>query len=737
MRINALGAACLATAGMLMIGWPSAGWAQRVSTWKMGTFSTAADVGGRGYLNEPTAQEKGKLEEYRDLRSGLVLQQLLLKYTPADSFGTYKLTARNVLRRDQSVLLQASRPGMYDFRAGLDGITHTFSTTARTLATSPYGGVWKLPVPRPDSNAWLAAPYLAPVRSQWDPIRLSLALTPSPSWDTKVEYTRIAKYGDRPLSMTFGATTGPQEEFLEPIDHTVNDFRLAQSYANKRFQLMASYDFSMFQNAVKSVLVDSPLNYADTPTNGAAAGRVALPPDNSARTAVVTAAANLPAHTRVSATASNSWWKQNDAFVAQTSNSLLAGRPALARSRGSLEGEAKTSTLSASVTSRPWPKVTLSAKLRSFDFSNQTPAFAIDSIAISDRSVAAGVEAETHPYTKTNGELGANYRLARFFTASAGYATEKWTRPWEEANVKTTNEHTARVSVDYNGVDWLSFKASYKKGVKRGGAYSTDENPDFRRFYLADRDREQINFLAQLMPSDSFTVGLTWQVGHDAFPNSIYGTQSDNNTMTGADVDWIASARLSFSAGYAKETYHNRINMQYRTGAVGSATINNPTYRWVNRNVDGNTTVYASFNATLIPEKLSAGGSVSLADAHFTVFNANPTTPTGGTAAQNLSATAVDFPEVSQKTQPMTLFFRYRYAADWALTLQYQGETYNQNDYRSLPPSYTGLGGDLPTSIGNFKFFGNNYRNYNANWMTMFITWKPSALPFTRGRSTI
>ena len=229
MRIKVFGAACLVASGVLALGLPSSGWAQGTKG-SSGTISGAVDIGGRAFTDEPTALQKGKFLEYKDLASGAVLEQLLLRYTPADSFGVYQLSARNVGQRDQSAWLRASRPGMYDFQVRYDGIPHTFSTTARSPGNEANTGFNALPIPRPDSVAWRNAPYLGAIREEWQPIKASLTLTPTTELDSRIEYSQIGKSGGRPNGLTFSGSSGPSREYVQPIDETMNDIQIGRAH---------------------------------------------------------------------------------------------------------------------------------------------------------------------------------------------------------------------------------------------------------------------------------------------------------------------------------------------------------------------------------------------------------------------------------------------------------------------------------------------------------------------------
>jgi MtrB/PioB family decaheme-associated outer membrane protein len=764
MRIKAFSAACLVAGGMLAFGQPSIGWAQDTSK---GKITVAGEIGTRQYTKEPDSLAKGKFEEYRDLRAGPVVEQLLLKYTPADSFGVYSISARNLFYRDQSVWLQAMRPGTYDFQVRWDRIPHTYSTTARSPGVENTPGFNTLPVPRPDSLAWRNSPYLSAVRSQWDPIKVSLGLTPTDKLDFKADYLRIAKSGGIPLSLSYSGSSGPQREFVGPIDQTMNDFRLSQGYASgeraensalsslfKSFQVMATYDYSRFRNAIKSTMVDNPQLSIASPTNGTNSARASLAPDNAAQTVTVTGALMLPVRTRVMGTVSSSWMSQNDPFLPQASNDSLVGVAnygLLALPRTSLNGKVKTSVVNFSATSHPMRDLTLAARLRSYKRTDQTAQFHIQAMAISDRSVnlADSLYTDSDPFTKANTDLSANYQLITALSLTAGYAWENWTRDPVVRNFGKTKEKGPRVSLDYSGLDWLSLHSSYSTTKRRGDQYleGATEILDFRRFDLSDRDRKRTNILATLTPMDKIDLSFNYQIGDDKFPNSLYGTQSDKSTAKGFDVDWNPISRFSVSGGYSKEDVKNILNSRFQTGAVGSPTFDNPTYKWTNTNTDKNTTTYASVSAVLIPDRLDFVGTMSNIDAHFWLYNVNPTTPTGGTAAQNLSATVENYPEVKQNLKPVTLALRFRYSADWAVTLRYQAEQYTRTDFRTSMPLFApfiGLTGNLPGSIGTvagsntgqYHFLGSAYQPYTAYWFTVLISYQLSALPYGKARST-
>ena len=91
------------------------------------------------------------------------------------------------------------------------------------------------------------------------------------------------------------------------------------------------------------------------------------------------------------------------------------------------------------------------------------------------------------------------------------------------------------------------------------------------------------------------------------------------------------------------------------------------------------------------------------------------------------------------------------------MTLRYQMEKYSQTDFRTVALVFTTTGlnggpllpvgyssGNLPGTIGQvagsntgqYHFLGNNFSPYNANWITLLVSYHPALIPFAKGRST-
>jgi hypothetical protein len=418
------------------------------------SFLYAAELGGRSFSKEPSALARAKLEEYKALPEGAVLLQLLANYTAHDSITVFQVNGTNFGQRDQTLRFRGNSPGRYDLQVRWDRIPHTFSTNARSLGSQTSPDVFVLPNPRPDTTAWkISSPYLSPVRTLWSTVRAAAFVTPSPKFDLRTEYLNIRKTGSRPIGMAFGSPGNNLREILEPIDQTMQDIKLTNGYANDRFQVLGSYDLSLFNNKYRSVTSDNPLLITDTPTGGSSRGRVSLAPTNHAHTGTVNAALNLPRRTRINANGSYSLWVQDEMFIPVTINSAIV-KPAGALPQR-LGGHSGTSMFSLSGVSRPIDPLTLTARFRTFSFRDRVDADTVPYLIVNDRSISAGTERESLPFTRRNADAGATWRIARIpVTLSAGIGWERWKRS-EARNVADLRETSPRVSADFGIFDWM------------------------------------------------------------------------------------------------------------------------------------------------------------------------------------------------------------------------------------------------------------------------------------------
>src|ERR1035438_5296284 len=98
---------------------------------------------------------------------------------------------------------------------------------------------------------------------------------------------------------------------------------------------------------------------------------MSLYPDNTAQTVDFAGAFNLTKNTRVMASITPEWMRQNDTVIPFTINSGVTGVPSLPAA--SLNGKKQTLAINFTLTSRPISNLELTARYRSYDYNNDTP----------------------------------------------------------------------------------------------------------------------------------------------------------------------------------------------------------------------------------------------------------------------------------------------------------------------------------------------------------------------------
>jgi len=729
----------------------------------------SAEFGAQGLLKDLTRQQEGMYTQYRARPRDWTLRSLSARYAPANSARSFELNGTSLGYNDMNLAARATHAGLWDVQFRWDRSPHTYSGQWSTLFTESGTGVWALPATRPANlSAWNSAAqnavFTKPLRTQWDPIKLVARFTPTEALDSKLEYTFINKAGRKPVSVAWASPGGNSIEALAPIDNTQQDLRLSQAFGGEKYQLQASYNLSKFNNSISSVYVDNQTQATDIATMTSRA-RVSDMPGNLMQAFNLGGAWKLPYKTRVSGAYTWSVWNQNATFLPAVNNSAItAANLALSNTNpASLGGKAGTNVLNLEVSSRPFDTflngllkgMGLGAKFRRYEFRDNTR---VDSVYafVSDAGNALVEEVGRHPFRREERELSARWAGRYPVAIGVQYEYEMLQNNPEHANVFKTLETGPVVTFDFTGIDWMKFHARYTTLERRAETFSVDgvykgtwaslpiEYDSYRNPLYADRDRTRVLTMLTVFPVDAVSLTGTFQRGKDTYLQDgaavQFGYQKYNNSMFGLDADYTPITRLSLNAGYALEKFDDQMRSRYRT----PTNVTNNTFIWIGQNVDEVTTYYAGANGIILPNRIEGGIRYEHSFASFLVKGSNPNgVPTGGSASDIANATAADYPEVTQKLEPVNLWVSYKLNAEWSTTVRFQTERYNQNDWRTAftgPTSaaYRPQIANATTAAGTapqYVFLGNQYTSYYAPLLTITMTYRPSLLRF--GRSAL
>ena len=747
-------AAVLAALTTLMC--PSPARAQlKVGDW---TLEGGAEAGGRFFINEPPKSRRAKWEEYYDYTGPFLGNLDLRLFSPDDKywaeFGGSKWGGQ-----DQEFSLSGGRTGLFEFGFDWDQMRHLLSTDAQLLAvqsTSGSVGVFTLPAVRPSLIFYNYAPTLDEIAVRWDTAHTYLKLTPTPDLDITAEYTRTFKHGDKPLGMAFGSPGNNFYEVLQPIDQTVNDFRITGTWAKENYQLQFNYTLSMFNNDLTAVRADNPcfglagatagpLPGCGGDATGPAAGQTSLPPDNIAHTFTFSAGANLPLRTRLTGNFSYSLQRQNQDFLPPTINpTLVPSVDPLPQS--SLNGLVQTMLFNLGATSRPIQPLTLTLKYRYFNLNDDSDQITLQSWVLNDRTLEGSARAGRFSFRKQNAEANARWQFGTLAGATLGGGWD-WISRNEHREVPISNEVFAKLAVDVTPFDWLLARLTYRPSFRRIDEYNSRAHPEhvvveepvdvsqgqsvlLRKYDESERNRQSVQLLLQFTPLETLSITPTASYYYDNYLDTqssllsvdpagqgqrspFLGVQNATGWQLGADVTWAPVQRLSMSVGYMYENYFRKMESRSRPVVTGAGALDFTDFDWISDINDVYNTVYANLKIAIIPAVLDAAFNASYAGALGTVKSRNPVAPTSGTAAQDTTAKAQRFPAYEDNLFHLEASVAYHFWKNWTAKLGYVYEQWTKQNWQTdtLNPFLPGV-----TSI----WLGNDLRNYTAN--TIYAT---------------
>lgn len=746
----------LLVALFLLIGARGAGAQQSWLAASSYQFSADVEVGGRLIEGE---RSSSKFEEYRSVPESAFLEWLLIGIESKEGLGFAELQAREAAEDDQSFGLRFGMLGRLELNLVWDQVPHVFSNTGRTLYTRPDLNVFEFP----DSlqAAIQAAPTTAtkgallrdglnfaqPVelRFRQDTGMAEAKWSPHPAWSFGVRYLTTRKDGTKPFGVGFGSPGGTVAEIAEPIETRTSEVTASAEVAKERYHVQLSYTASIFENDLRSVILDNPIRFTDAPT-ASARGQTSLPPDNIAHTFNISGGLTLPMRSRLAATFSAGWRFQDEAFLSHTINSALASNPALILPSQSPDAEVRTLLGNLVLNSRFSRNVSLTARYRIFNLDNKTTVFTFPGHVVNDQQLVVEDRFNVpHEYTKQNSGADLSFWPLQPLSLKVGYEWERWDRS-DDREVEETNEHTVKGVVDVTPWSWLLLRGSYAKSWRDAGAYNTFAHlahtvreeevevsiPTFqflglRKFDEADRARDMVMALAQITPLETLSLTASYTLVSDDYTSSPYGVTKGRNWNASVDAAYSPFPWLSLFGYYTREKFktEQRSRFRPRTFVPPIIVFDFEDFDWVSKNVDVVDTFGVGLDATLLPKRLDLRVGYSLSVAEEDVDTFNPVTPTSGTPAQDEAATAGRFPSRLSWLHQLSASIRCHLTKHLSTKLGYRFERYLRRDFaiENIQPFM----GDLPlnsTRAALDVFLGADVPNYEAHIVEMTFRYR-------------
>lgn len=538
--------------------------------------------------------------EYRDVPQGVTLPAFRLSGRAAGF--DYEVSGRDAAQDDQRYRARIGRGGL-EIRGRFDDIPHRLGD-GRTLfgqgtpgVLAVAGALQRSVQAAIDERASARAPldyaFLAPLAA--DILRggrdvtlavarreagLHVALQPRPDLSLHARYGHRRREGERASGVGFGLQNAV--EVAEPVDDGTHTIALRAELERKWGVLTGGVQYDAYRNDVARLLVANPFRAADatapgaqlgpndTTTAGARRAEVALAPGNDALTATAGAAVRLPLRTRVTADASFARWRQSDApRPAFTTNAALdapiaAADPA-ALPIGALDGAIAVDSQTVQLTSAPWSRLSLRARVRRYAMDNRTPRVALPGVARLD-AVWEAVPRLTVPYshTRTRVEASIGYGLGSW-SLEAGHRQEDIERTFRETEETSDTAWTGALSGPLPAAGHL--RLHYERGHRGFDAYDSRASSEAsrvaarpprslgagRRYDQAARDLDRAGARVEMAPLPAMVLAASYALELRRYPLSAYGLVRTRAHVASADASVAPGGRWSAHAFYALE----------------------------------------------------------------------------------------------------------------------------------------------------------------------------------------
>ena len=539
--------------------------------------------------------DEARFYRYRDLRTGPVLQGF--RFTNETDTRLWRLEADNVGYRDQRFSGNFERFGRFKGWFEYNQIPYEQDYTTRTpfrvdsltavsvddtLQTAIGAGQATLnPAVEPFSTFF-------DLRTRRDITTIGGQYQASRHLDVNFALTSTGRKGHQPWGASFGMAS--TFEVPAPIQQRNTELAANVEYANRKVMFRAGYDGSFFDSDAESLTFDNPLRITNA-TNASSLGRLARWPSSTLHTVSATGSVALPAKSRVIAYVGQSAMASDVDLLPWTINPAIAA-PALPRP--TLDASADITAVMLRFNSRPTRWAWFNANFRSYDFNNKTAPFSYDRKVSYDTTVVNTPGESSHPYSFNRAlfELDGSFTPFRNGAFRVGYVREDVDRT--NRIYRTTVEDTARIAYDWTSNRYVTVLASYNHSKRRGRDFdvsildAVSEQPGMRHADISNRDRDQAQIVATVMPTTTIQFNVNGSVGRDDRPDGEFGLRSQDFSSVGFGVDYQPSDAVSMGASYLYETFAS-LETSRTANPLPDPGFSDPRRNWsddIDENVD-------------------------------------------------------------------------------------------------------------------------------------------------------
>ena len=696
-----------------------------------------------GFRGTSTSGDAARYERFRDLRDGSWSRVLFGKKT--DSY-LFDANAGNIGYRDQRYVANYMG-GEGRFSGSFDSIPLNYSYITSTPWVEQSPGVLTLDpgarqrvqagqvVGIPQNAAQLATPSIyRGLASQFKLTQLrqtaafSGAYSPSRDFTVDGGFSSAGKTGHQPWGASFAFNVA--NEVPLAIDHRTNDANAGLEWTRQRGMFRLGWNGSWFDNSIKQLVWDNafratsanpydPSGYSNG--NGSAQGRMSVPPNNMLNSVNAFAMYKIRPRTTVNGTVAFTRMSQNDPLIPWTINPVI-NTPAVFAQFPALNGlprataEAKVDGINAilNFTTRPSPRIGLTARYRYNDHANKTVPFnGTEYVRFDAVPEETGGFNEQFDIKENLGDVNATFSVLPYTALRVGYGFDSFDRTGRAFSNMT--DHIVRASVDTVGNQWVTVRAMYEFTKRNGSGFSEDaiedggSQPGLRFFDEADRDRNRGTLLFVINPLDTVDVTFSLVAGNDTYkgPGHEFGLLDNNNTAINAGINVYPTNTASFGANYGRDHYAS--NQKSRNAnPPPDPQFTDPTRDWTLKNTENvnNFDLYLDLPKAIQKTNVRLTYDFSDSDNGF-LF--------GGPRVASLTAAGqfIPLPNVTNSWHRVAADVQYFFVPRVGVGVDYWYERLDVKDFNTLDiPGQPGTPridylGEISTGYGSRPYRGN------------------------------
>jgi MtrB/PioB family decaheme-associated outer membrane protein len=514
-----------------------------------------------------------------------------------------------------------------------------------------------------------------------------LDVTPWKKLSLIADYRRTQLEGNR---LQPGAFLGSSTELAQPIDFTTDDLKFGVGYGGASWNAELSYLGSFFRNSEPDYAWDNPYT-----TGNVDRGSQAQPPDNDFQQVALAGGWRGPKRTTLTGRIATGRMEQNEQFVPYTRNPAIVTQPL---PQQNLAGKVDTTNVYLRATSSPWRPLRLNAEYRLDDRDNKTTVATYDYV-ITD--IVPGPMASNLPYgyKRQTYALDADVRVLSGVRIAFGWDFRNMERTLQERVDMDTNRLWTKLRVQpASAIDASLLLATEKRD---GSEYTTlttgaPQNPLMRKYYMADRDRDEIEFRLGWLASDAVNLGFLGRYAEDKYDKSEIGVREASDMSLTLDGSIAIGKGGSIYGALTRETI--------KSEQANSQNFADPN--WLGDTQDEFDTAVVGLTLAELTDKLSL-------DVDYTYSQS-----TGDVAIAIANSTQDGaFPELETKLHSFRISLDYDLSESTTVRVGYWYEHYRSDDWA--------LDGVQPATVPNLLSLGANAFNYDVSTFLVSFVYRP------------